>query len=617
MVPNNFGDGNRHWNNHPVSQSPRLPIREDNITLDLDSIQDFSSDLLEFLNNTSVLPELNFNTDLDFSVVRDDLDAMERCLYVRSNPGSDFTASSSSVCSSASQSPPTPRHIFPNNIRSDDRGSFYSDSESSEMSVQVVPNILYDRSDDERNLMSNLERSDCSNSNSPVMAMNELYSPSGRFLSSPLSTHMGQLTVNTHDVELKSQKKTMISAHPNDLSVGVSQPLHVNFNNFICVDDNMTGRHGVSPELKHQPAVKSHRRDNTDSFPPKKPMNPSDKQTTEACIPEEKQKSIYPFEYRSAREEILAMLDPTKKEEFVKHVAKLPEKDLLQIDDDGDTQLMILVSSEEQFNYAQLYALVERLKHYPQLFLVRNKQGLTALFMAMWRNRPIVAGYLAETMAELSLDLGVTFKKGNTLFHYIATVGDDMTTILAYLARIKKPNGKQAVNFNVHNHNGRTVIHEAIMRHGTPMSEENGNRKSISCLKIIEIMCAYGADPGEGDRTSCKGAIHAALEKRDLKLLELLLSASPASANAKMYNNNTPLHYAATLPNIKEDEQFNIIRLLLEKGADKTIRNSQKKLPIELVCQEHQKVKMLLQARAKKQFRLLCSQSNKDGTSKS
>jgi len=75
--------------------------------------------------------------------------------------------------------------------------------------------------------------------------------------------------------------------------------------------------------------------------------------------------------------------------------------------------------------------------------------------MAMWRNRPIVAGYLAETMAELSLDLGVTFKKGNTLFHYIATVGDDMTTILAYLARIKKPNGKQAVNFNVHNHNGK------------------------------------------------------------------------------------------------------------------------------------------------------------------
>jgi len=59
-----------------------------------------------------------------------------------------------------------------------------------------------------------------------------------------------------------------------------------------------------------------------------------------------------------------------------------------------------------------------------------------------------------------------------------------------------------------------------------------------------------------------------------------------------MYNNNTRLHYAATLPNVKEDEQFNIIRLLLEKGADKTIRNSQKKLPIELVCQEHQKVNL-------------------------
>ena len=92
------------------------------------------------------------------------------------------------------------------------------------------------------------------------------------------------------------------------------------------------------------------------------------------------------------------------------------------------------------------------------------------------------------------------------------------------------------------------------------------------------------------DITSGKTPVHIAVEKRDPFLLELLLSKCPGSANAPMYNDNRPLHSAATLSEVTDIQQLELVNILLKYGADKALRNKANKLPIELVQQDRDRV---------------------------
>lgn len=95
---------------------------------------------------------------------------------------------------------------------------------------------------------------------------------------------------------------------------------------------------------------------------------------------------------------------------------------------------------------------------------------------------------------------------------------------------------------------------------------------------------------GFKDITSGKTPVHIAVEKRDPFLLELLLSKCPGSANAPMYNDNRPLHSAATLSEVTDMQQLELVNILLKYGADKALRNKANKLPIELVQQDRDRV---------------------------
>lgn len=84
--------------------------------------------------------------------------------------------------------------------------------------------------------------------------------------------------------------------------------------------------------------------------------------------------------------------------------------------------------------------------------------------------------------------------------------------------------------------------------------------------------------------------MHIAIEKRDPALLELLLVKCPKAANAPMYNDNRPLHSAATLSGVTDAQQLELVNILLKHGADKALRNKANKLPIELVQQDRDRV---------------------------
>ena len=78
--------------------------------------------------------------------------------------------------------------------------------------------------------------------------------------------------------------------------------------------------------------------------------------------------------------------------------------------------------------------------------------------MAAAENRPLVAGYLAETMASLGIRLNQSYEKGNTVIHHLAKYGDEYATVLEYLIRIKQPNGCPAFDLDARNHEGMTLF---------------------------------------------------------------------------------------------------------------------------------------------------------------
>lgn len=62
-----------------------------------------------------------------------------------------------------------------------------------------------------------------------------------------------------------------------------------------------------------------------------------------------------------------------------------------------------------------------------------------------------------------------------------------------------------------------------------------------------------------------------------------------------MYNDNRPLHVAATLSGVTEAQQLEIVTTLLKYGANKARRNKANKLPIELVPHDRDQVKVITQ----------------------
>ena len=122
--------------------------------------------------------------------------------------------------------------------------------------------------------------------------------------------------------------------------------------------------------------------------------------------------------------------------------------------------------------------------------------------------------------------------------------------------------------------------------------------RSKLCFEFVDYYFIFGEECAltvcllMKDITSGKTPVHIAVEKRDPFLLELLLSKCPGSANAPMYNDNRPLHSAATLTEVTDTQQLELVNILLKYGADKALRNKANKLPIELVQQDRDRVSL-------------------------
>lgn len=107
--------------------------------------------------------------------------------------------------------------------------------------------------------------------------------------------------------------------------------------------------------------------------------------------------------------------------------------------------------------------------------------------------------------------------------------------------------------------------------------------------EIVLLLLGNGAIidlPSKSKASFGNSALQAAIAMQQLEIVELLLLRGANPNFLQKPSNITPLHIAASRDNEK------IISLLLEKGADKTQKTADGKLPID-IAREHGKEKSL------------------------
>jgi len=161
---------------------------------------------------------------------------------------------------------------------------------------------------------------------------------------------------------------------------------------------------------------------------------------------------------------------------------------------------------------------------------------------------------------------------GNSPLHY----AEEVNTIRALLQGGARP--------NIPNEDGICALHIAVQRKD---------------VKAVEVLIEYGADVNVADNIRWYTPLHiiaqSEIENEDLeysrndKSIVLKISAaltsstesSPPDLNSQDKDGNTPLHHCCILEN---DDAETLIKLFLEKGSNPNLRNDRGQTPLHLFC---------------------------------
>ncbi|KAB5587161.1 hypothetical protein PHYPO_G00009700 [Pangasianodon hypophthalmus] len=268
-------------------------------------------------------------------------------------------------------------------------------------------------------------------------------------------------------------------------------------------------------------------------------------------------------------------------------------------DDDGDTILHIY-TAKGQREYA--FAAAEKLQELGKLD-TKEHRGKTALLVAVTANQPEIV----QDLLSLGADISLCDIKGQTALHLAATYGfpQVMKVILSM---------EHGVNLEARNFEGLTPLHCAVISHNATMKAlastsssssawlNDGNLQTQAENKLIclQLLLEAGASPLSQEIKSNKTVLHLAVKEGNIQLvhffLKLQLPDLQTFINMKAHG-HTALHMAAGLHGSPYQEE--LIRLLLSRGADPSIRNLENDQPVHLLQSGEQgdKLKLILKKR--------------------
>ncbi|XP_063054314.1 NF-kappa-B inhibitor delta [Engraulis encrasicolus] len=287
-------------------------------------------------------------------------------------------------------------------------------------------------------------------------------------------------------------------------------------------------------------------------------------------------------------------------------------------DDDGDTILHIY-TAKGQREYA--YAAAEKLKEHGKLDSKEHK-GKTALLVAVTAKQPGIV----YDLIRLGADVCVCDVKGQTALHLAATYGYPI------VMQVILSNAMQ-VDLEARNFEGLTPLHCAAISHSATMkamaaastfpSSTSTTTTTAAAWQgeltnkhhCLELLLSNGASALSQEIKSNKTVLHLAVKEGNIQLVRYLLSVRQADMQAIINmkaHGHTALHMAAGLHSSPHQEE--LIRLLLQHGADPSTRNMENDQPAHLLQSGDtgDKLKLILKKRGTSSRRRITSLQDQD-----
>ncbi|NXC80871.1 IKBD inhibitor, partial [Cercotrichas coryphoeus] len=270
---------------------------------------------------------------------------------------------------------------------------------------------------------------------------------------------------------------------------------------------------------------------------------------------------------------------PQELEDARRAIGALPIEKLLLEDEDNDTILHISAAKGLR---AHTLAAAERMRALRRLD-AKEHRGKTPLLVAVTARQAAIVHDLIQAGA----DINAVDNKGQTALHLAATYG--YTQVLQVILSLGFPLDLEMKDFE-----GHTPLHCAVLAHNALLRDQGRQalageqhrelqQQSRELESCIHLLVQSGASIYSRDVKSNKTVLHYTVQDGNVSLLRYFLELNAFKSKDFVNNKahgNTALHMAAALPGDKNQKE--IIQLLLEHGADPSIRNLDNDQPIHM-----------------------------------
>ncbi|XP_070768747.1 NF-kappa-B inhibitor delta [Enoplosus armatus] len=296
-------------------------------------------------------------------------------------------------------------------------------------------------------------------------------------------------------------------------------------------------------------------------------------------------------------------MDATKLEEARMLLNGMDYSRATRQDEDGDTILHIYTAKGLR---ECAFAAAERLRDVGRLDAKEHK-GKTALLVAVTANQPEIV----QDLLSLGTDINACDVKGQTALHLAAHYG--LPGVLQAILC-----SRPVVNLEARNFEGMTPLHCAAISHSVTMKAVSSSglvdpslqTKAAEKLSCVQMLLNAGASLLSQEIKSNKTVLHLAVKEGNIDLVGYLLKIPLPNmkdfVNLKAHG-HTALHMAAGLHG--NPHQEDILRLLLSRGADPSIRNLENDQPAHLLQSglQGEQLKLILKKRSASSRRRIMS----------
>ncbi|XP_051261548.1 NF-kappa-B inhibitor delta isoform X2 [Dicentrarchus labrax] len=296
-------------------------------------------------------------------------------------------------------------------------------------------------------------------------------------------------------------------------------------------------------------------------------------------------------------------MDATKLEEARMLLNGMDYSRATRQDEDGDTILHIYTAKGLR---ECAFAAAERLRDVGRLDAKEHK-GKTALLVAVTANQPEIV----QDLLSLGTDINACDVKGQTALHLAAHYG--LPGVLQAIL-----SSRLTVNLEARNFEGMTPLHCAAISHSVTLKALSSSglvdvsfqNKAAEKLSCVQMLLNAGASLLSQEIKSNKTVLHLAVKEGNIDLVRYLLRIPLPNmkdfVNLKAHG-HTALHMAAGLHGNPHQEE--ILRLLLSRGADPSIRNLENDQPAHLLQSgiQGEQLKLMLKKRSASSRRRIVS----------